>query len=167
VTEIPLTQGKVALIDDGDAHLAAHKWYAARRRSTWYAVRKTTRRDPGCCGRTLLLHREVLRALPGVEVDHKDGNGLDCRRENLRIATGAENTRNQRRRRDNTSGFKGVVWAKRKRYWRAEIHANGKRRSLGCYKRPDDAARAYDAAARGFFGVFAALNFPNDGERAA
>jgi hypothetical protein len=161
VITIPLTQGKVALIDDCDAHLAAFKWCAKRDRDgrKWYAIRKAPR--DGGPGRRMWLHREVLGVTdPKVEVDHKDGNGLDCRRHNLRAATTQQNQANRGVQANNTSGFKGVNWRKRDRKWRAQIRVSGRNRGLGHYATPEDAARAYDAAAREAFGEFAFLNFP-------
>jgi hypothetical protein len=160
VIEIPLTQGKVAIVDDEDAHLARFKWCAHRGRNTWYARRKVGQIH-------VLLHREILGVTdPAMKVDHADGNGLDCRRLNLRTASHAENSRNSCRPKTNTSGFRGVRW-KKERGWNARIRAGGKQQHLGHFATAEDAARAYDAAARRQHGAFAAVNFPLDGERAA
>jgi hypothetical protein len=169
---IPLTQGKSAVIDDRDADLAAFEWSAHRppHSRTWYAVRAVRQTDG--TRKIERLHRAVwIRAHPGEdaprEIDHRDGDGLNCARENLRAAVHCENSRNQRRHRDNASGFKGVSWSKQKKRWRAEIMSGGARRHLGLFGDPEVAARAYDAAARELHREFAALNFPRAGECAA
>jgi hypothetical protein len=152
--EIPLTQGKVALVDDGDYGLVIqHKWYAAELKRHWYAVRS------GQNHRMIFLHREIMNASAGVQVDHINGNGLDCRRENLRLCTPAENNRNSSKPRSNTSGYKGVTWHKRGAKWQAAISWNRKSIHLGLFSDPETAARAYDEAARKYHGAFAKTNF--------
>lgn len=156
--EIPLTKGFVAIVDDEDAHLARHNWFAFRGRYTWYAARKEPK--PGGGQRTVCLHREVLGAPARAQVDHCDGNGLDCRRHNLRLASGTQNQGNRRLNRNNKSGFKGVFWYKARGKWTAAIKVGKRRPWLGLFDAPEDAARAYDAAARAAFGEFARTNFP-------
>jgi len=157
VIAIPLTQGKVALIDDRDAHLAAHKWYAKRDCRAWYAARGARR---GGKLREFRLHREVLGITdPDVEVDHVNGNGLDNRRANLRIATAQQNQANRSAQANNASGLKGVSWHKRDRKWRAHIRIAGKQHSLGYYATREEAAGAYDVAAVEAHGEFARRNF--------
>lgn len=157
---IPLTQGKVALVDDADyADLARYKWYATKKGGPWYAKRNSPR--TGGRHHAILLHRVLLDAPPGLEVDHINGNGLDNRRANLRLATHAENQYN-RRPLGGTSRFKGVCWNREHGKWRAAIRTGGKDLYLGYYATEEDAARAYDAAALQYFGVFARLNFPGD-----
>lgn len=155
-TEVVLTQGFVALVDDDDAPMVlAHKWCAFVTPSTVYAVRGIKRADGGRT--TTRLHN----FLTGWKfVDHVDGNGLDCRRANLRPATYAQNTWNQKRRSSNTSGYKGVHFEKRYGKWEARIRTGDRRLYLGRHATPEDAARAYDAAAIEHHGEFARLNFP-------
>lgn len=93
------------------------------------------------------------------KIDHKNGNGLDNRLKNLRIATESENSRNQNKRRTNKSGFKGVSWGTRDNKWRSYITINGKFKSLGYYSSKEDAAKAYDKAAIKYFGEFAKTNY--------
>lgn len=152
MTVIPLSRGYVAVVDDCDEGLAAHKWYASVRRHNVYACRKAG-------GRVLYLHREVLCAAPGVHVDHRDGDGLNCRRANLRAASRFENEQNRGKNRNNRSGFKGVSRSASVRGWVAKISAHGRQRHLGVFRTAEDAARAYDAAASALHGEFAFQNF--------
>lgn len=114
-------------------------------------------------GKTKRLHRVLL----GIEdreikVDHRDRNGLNNRRSNLRIATQSQNSANSDRNRANTSGYKGVHRGQRKGYvfWRAEITVNGKRMILGQRSNILEAVKLYDDAAVKFFGEFARPNLP-------
>lgn len=163
VVKIPLTQGLVALVDQADAQiLNQFKWCATRRGATWYAVRGTYLPD----GRRTLMYMHT--AITGYHrTDHVNGDGLDNRRCNLRAVTQAENMKNTRRPSNNSSGFKGVCWDRKRRIWRAYIKVSGHQRHLGYFPNPIDAAIAYDRAARRDFGEYAAVNFPDPGERAA
>lgn len=151
MTEIPLTQGKSAIVDDCDAHLARFKWFAVQRSKTWYAVRR---------GR--YLHRVILNPPVGVDVDHISGDGLDCRRANMRLASRGENIRNSRRRSDNTSGFKGVTCDRRspplRKPWKATIHVDGRQVSLGRFSTAEEAGEAYRDAALRLHGAFACID---------
>lgn len=154
--EIPLTRGKVALIDAADSWVAEYKWYASKDHRTWYAVRRLrlNRRE-----RTMVrLHRLIMAAQPDQQVDHISGNGLDCRRSNLRLTDFIGNGRNRRLGVNSTSGFKGAWPHKGK--WQASIKVAGRHRYLGCFGTAEEAARAYDAAAIQLYGEFARLNFP-------
>jgi len=166
--QIPLTQGKFALVDDRDADQASHKWRAVRSGQTWYAQRWAWMKEQRSGAATnILLHRAILGLTnPAVHVDHENGNGLDCRRHNLRQATRSQNQGNSRRPRTNTSGFKGVSRGPSGQ-WRASIRRRGTSVHLGTFSTPEAAARVYDEAARRFRGEFACVNFPKPGERAA
>lgn len=111
-------------------------------------------------GRRVLLHR-VLLGIDGTFAltDHRNMVRLDNRRQNLRVATRAQNGWNRPKRRDNVSGYKGVYRCTTTNLWRAEIAANKKRHKLGRFAFPEDAAKAYDAAALRLHGEFARLNF--------
>lgn len=148
--EIPLTQGKVALVDDEDFEtLNAHKWCAVRQRHTFYAVRNVRLHSPSPRGSTMVkMHLVVLSRKPGRLLargelpDHVNGNGLDNQRVNLRRATHGQNLRNCRKREALTSRYLGVSWANRRANWRAQIRIDGKARSLGNYTTEDEAALA-------------------------
>jgi HNH endonuclease len=157
VKTIPLTQGKVALVDDSDYEfLSARKWYYKE----GYAACNT----PGTYNRkTIRMHRLLMSPGVGQQVDHINGDMLDNRRENLRICTPTQNAANKRLSISNKTGYKGI----RKRQsgrWEARIDA---RSTLGYFDTAEEAALAYDARARERFGAFAALNFPGPGEQAA
>lgn len=138
-----------ALIDDEDGLLA---------RETWYLQKKgyATRQAPNS-RKKLLLHRVILNAPPGVKVDHWNRDGLDFRRNNLRLATNAQNCQNRSLNSNNKAGYKGVRMDRG--YWRATIRSKGKLIHLGLFKNVIDAAHAYDSAATALFGKFAAPNF--------
>jgi HNH endonuclease len=154
--EIPLTQGKVALIDAEDAEkVLKYKWHACQRAPNWYAATSAERRR----GNAIYLHRLLANPTRGEHVDHINGDGLDCRRENLRLCTNAENRRNMRVRRG-VSQFKGVAKCKSNstRVWEAYIWFNNRKIGLGNYETEIEAARAYNAAALKYHGDFACLN---------
>ena len=160
---IPLTQGKVALVDDADyERLAAFKWYALRSGRRWYAVRMTSRTlGPQ---RPIYMHHEIFgKPPPGLETDHVNGDGCDNRRVNVRFVTRTQNQGNARPQLGRTSRFKGVCWEKHKRRWRAQARLGGKNRLLGYFTNEEDAARAYDAAAVAKWGEFARPNFSRKG----
>lgn len=166
---ISLTQGKVALVDDNDFdRINAHKWQAVRGGRRWYAIRSSPK-DSNGKRKTIQMHRAVLDASPGVQVDHINHDSLLNIRENLRICTNTQNQYNRRKRLNGSSQFKGVIhrkypWGSR---WRALIRVSGQLKHLGTCATEAAAAEMYDAAARRFFGPFAALNFPMSGESPA
>lgn len=151
---IPLTRGLSTVIDDADLALVSRfSWQAFLAKSgQWYATNRK-------CGR---LHRLIMDAPAGMQVDHRNGNTLDNRRDNLRICTHQQNQWN-RKRSPGRSRFKGVTfWGSRptRKPWMARIEKNGKRIGLGYFATEAEAAQAYDRAARELFGEFAAPNFP-------
>ena len=166
---IPLTQGCFALIDPADyRRLSKYKWRLRRTRgkNTLYAERSI--RLPNGRYSRILMHREILK-LPRVTsherrttnlvIDHINGNGLDNRRANLRLATVAQNAWNSKKR-NSRSGYKGVWFAADKGLWRAAIVCHGRRIHLGYFKDKIAAAKKYDEAARKYYGRFARTNFP-------
>lgn len=105
------------------------------------------------------LHREIMGAVSGQFVDHKDGNPLNNTRKNLRFCSKAENQYNQRKRLDNTSGYKGVYWNRLNKNWRVKINYKNKTIEVGSFSKATDAALAYDSAALKYHGQFARTNF--------
>lgn len=105
------------------------------------------------------LHRFLINAPDEKHVDHKNGNGLDNRRENLRLCSHEGNMRNKGISCTNTSGYKGIVYIRRINRWRAHIRiGEGRRLDLGCYKTKEEAAAVYDKAALKYHGEFARTN---------
>lgn len=110
-------------------------------------------------GKTIYMHRLLMNAPKGMEVDHINADGLNNRRENLRLATRQENCRNTPKQINNASSrFKGVSWNKRAGAWESYITVDRKKITLGRFKDEHDAANAYNRAARKYFGEFAFLN---------
>ena len=155
--EIPLTQGKVALVDDADYPwlMAMGKWCAANLNGWWYAVRSERRDDDKQY--TVYMHRLIMGS-PQEKVDHWCGETLNNQRYNLRLATNAQNTQNQKLRINNTSGFKGVSFSRACRKWKARITANRRITHIGFFPTRIEAALAYNAKALELFGEFARLN---------
>lgn len=154
--EIELTQGQVAIVDDEDyEYLSSWKWYARKRRNTYYAL--TSIYKPR---KTLFMHRVILRATDGFMVDHKNGNGLDNRKENIRLCTNAQNQHN-RFFRKGKFGYKGICEVAPGRYQAKAVYL-GRNFTTKYYKSAKEAAYAYDAMAKELFGEFANLNFPEE-----
>jgi hypothetical protein len=153
VKEIPLTQGKVALIDDEDYEkLKNYKFYAHTDCYNWYCECKIKRRQTK-------MHRLILNPKNNEQVDHINGNGLDNRRCNLRIATQSQNRANSKKQRNTPSKYKGAYWKEPNKKWQSMIQKNEKIYYLGLFEKEEDAAKAYDKAAKELFGEFARLNF--------
>ncbi len=164
---IPLTQGMIALVDDEDfERLNQYKWQSHFDGTNWYAVRSSPMKDGKRSG--IKMHREILGASGKEKVDHKFHDGLfgvvDNRRGNIRIADSKQNGANRKRNRNCPSRFKGVGFQpglnRWPDCWRARIRFEGKAKYLGIFQTEEDAAVAYDSAARILFGQFAHTNFP-------
>jgi hypothetical protein len=154
--QIKLTQGKVALVDDEDYDfLNKFKWCFNGR----YAARSTILSD-GSKGH-LLMHRLILLSRHGESTDHRDEDKLNNSRGNLRKCTQTENNRNVSRRKDNTSGYKGVHQTRD--LWAAQLSHNGRQLFLGRFKTKQEAAIAYNAAAIVLHREFACLNEVDNG----
>ena len=155
-----------ATIDEEDADkVSGFRWNVRKDVYTFYAraaVRLGDRRQ-----KTVAMHRLIMSCPDGMEVDHINLDGLDNRKENLRISHHSQNVANQYLRTSNTSGYKGVYWESRKGWWRAQIRSRGRSWVLGIFDDPILAAIAYDEAARVLHGEFARFNFPLEGERSA
>lgn len=147
---IPLTQGFRALVDDEDfEELSRFRWHAHRSGRGGYRI-VAMRNSPTINGRQtkIYMHRQVLDAPPGSEVDHKDRNPLNNQKNNIRITGRRSNAGNRKLNGDNTSGFKGVHWDRRDRRWRARMWFNGKAKRLGYFDTALDGALVYDTAVR-------------------
>jgi len=170
---IPLTQGRYAIVDPaGYPHLSKYKWRLCRTwgKNTLYAERSI--RLPNGRYSRILMHRQIMknmnsnlrdtryeRRTTNLVVDHINGDGLDNRRANLRLATVAQNAWNSKKR-NPRSGYKGVWFAEDKGLWRAAIVYHGRRIHLGYFKDKIAAAKAYDYAAIKYYKEFARPNFP-------
>ena len=155
--EIPLTQGKVAQVDDEDFEwLNQWRWCF---HGDGYAERRSAR----ISGKShiIFMHRLIAKTPDGFETDHIDGDGLNNQRHNLRICSNAENQHNRGVQTNNTSGYKGVVWDRQRQRWLASIRINQRLLFLGRFETAEDAAQAYDEKAKILFGGFARTNFPS------
>lgn len=153
--EIPLTRGYVALVDDGDFDsLNKFKWFALVSEHTVYATRMAPRPKRFA----IYMHREILGIKSGV-VDHRDRNGLNNQRANLRAATQQGNTANSKKPSDAmTSKYKGVWFDSARGKWAARIGFNNRGIHLGRFLTEAEAAKVYNDAAIKLFGEFARIN---------
>lgn len=138
------------LIDSHDMQLVQlHEWRITKTTPCYWYRREVM----GGKRQTIYLHRELMGASDGQIVDHINGNGLDCRRENLRLCGHAENMQNRKIAKSNKLGMKGVYRAGSR--FRAEIKAFGLKYRLGTYGSPHEASAAYQMAATELHGAFA------------
>jgi len=152
-------------VDDRDyERVSQHRWYLFPNGcGKLYAKRNVKLEDSKRgCGRgytTELLHRFILGLKSGdpIQVDHKNGDGLDCRNCNLRLASSNLNNHN-RVKGDFTSKYKGVSWDKVNKKWIAFITRSRKNKNLGRFRCEEDAASAYNVAASTIYGEDARLN---------
>ncbi len=152
---IPLTKGQNAVVDAADYDwLMQWNWMAlyVKSQNRYYACRGIS-----ISPWTIYMHR-LLTGNLGNHTDHEDGNGLNNRRQNLRPCTVSQNHGNRKHPTKNHSGYKGVYWNRFS--WCAGIHINNRHVHLGSYRTREEAAKAYDLAAKSHFGEFASLNFP-------
>lgn len=165
VKEITISKNYIALIDDEDYDLVSqHNWYISS-----YTLKSGNIKSCAVTFRskienykTVYMHRLILQTPFGLYTDHINGNGLDNRKQNLRIATPLQNTLNSRKiiYRNNkkvSSLFKGVTWCTRDKKWRAQIGYHGRKMSLGYYNREIEASDAYNKVAEKLFGEFVNL----------
>lgn len=150
---IPLTKGQNALVDTEDyERVNRWNWVAhwAECTHSFYADREE-------CGKTISMHRFIMRCEQGEECDHQNGNTLDNRKQNLRTCTHAQNTKNKKIRR----GKQFIGIQKRGRKWMFEVMHNGQRTTGFGFWTPEEAAKARDAVAKNLHGEFASLNRPS------
>lgn len=153
--EIPLTQGKVALVDDEYyEELMEFKWYALMEGGTFYARRHSVTDEQGK-RHTIRMHRFIMNTPDGLDTDHIDGDGLNNTRANLRVCTRAQNQRNKGAQRNNASGFKGVSFHRGAKKWRAQISIDGTKTYLGLFLTRELAYEAYCDASIKHHGDFA------------
>jgi len=149
---IPLMEGGYAYVDAADYEwLNQWRWHL----SNGYAVRFEGRRK-------IAMHRQIMQPPQGMVVDHIDGNQAHNCRQNLRVCTHAENIRNQRKRADSYSWYKGVFYDKRNHKWQAVCKYEGRPIWVGYFDSEAEAARAYDRKAVELWGEFARVNFPRE-----
>lgn len=162
--EIILTKGQITIVDNIDyAFASSFNWCAVkgRKANTFYAQRRAIVDGKSCL---IFMHTVILQRKLGVDklntlTDHKNGNGLDNRRKNLRQATYSQNCANVGKKRKNgTSKYKGVHFEISCNRWRARIKHNYKSISLGCFATEKEAAKAYNKAALKIFKDFSVLN---------
>lgn len=172
--KILLTQGKFALVDDEDFELLnQYKWRIQKDYNTFYAVRWQAKKENIIYKRKLIrMHREIMeiemrRKLESNEhIHHINENGLDNCICNLQIVTQSEHQRLSKKYKNCTtsSQYKGVIWSKKNKIWRASICIDKKTKHLGNFKNELDAAIAYDQFVLSYFGekFRPGLNFPNE-----
>jgi hypothetical protein len=158
---IPLGYNRFALIDPEDAIAVVQwRWSAAQTsKDCWYA--RGTRTIDGVKEQTY-LHRLLMSPSKDEIVDHIDGNGLDCRRHNMRVGTQQQNTFNRNKRAGSKTPYFGVYQLRNQKSWNARIRQGGQSHYLGYFSTPEEAARAYDKKAYELRGEFARLNFPSE-----
>lgn len=150
---IPLNKGYEALVDDEDyAELIRHRWFVSESGSKVYACRQ---KMVDYARSSIYMHRQILGVPPDVYVDHKNGNGLDNQRNNIRPATNSQNQQNRPPASGCSSIYTGVCWQKNRHTWNAYITINRRRIHLGVFYDEESAAVAYEIAAREVFGEYA------------
>jgi len=162
--EIQLTMGKIAVVDEEDYELLSqYKWHTckAAKRDVWYAI-TNIKTENGI--RRISMHRFIMKVEErGSIVDHKDGDGLNNIKNNLRCCTPSQNNANRKiSRTKTTSKYLGVYHRRKTNKCIASIRVKGKSYYLGTFKDEISAAKAYDAAAKIHHGEFANLNFKSN-----
>lgn len=141
---------KYTIVDDEDFEkLSQFRWNltGGGRGHGNYVARRNDRTP-------VYMHREILNAPKGMEVDHINGNRTDNRKSNLRLCTSTQNNWNMRLRKDNTTGYKGLRWRADVKSWRVNVKKDGKEIQVGYFKDKKEAIRARDTAAKELYGEF-------------
>lgn len=153
ITELFLPGGYIALIDTEDLDkLGNTRWYVLKTKYTNYALS-----DNHNTGKHIRLHRLIL-GYPKSIIDHKNRNGLDNRKENLRLCSFSQNNANRIKNKTSVTKYKGVYLCTGGNRWAARVRFNGDIKYMGCFKSEIEAAKAYNDAAIKYFGEFARLN---------
>jgi hypothetical protein len=156
--KIYIGEGEFTIVDQQIYYQLGHlKWSVCGNDKNVYAARLI--KKTACGLRSIYLHREIMNPPKGILVDHRNGNGLDNRRANLRLATRSQNSANKRKRKNTSSRFIGVNFNKTAARWYVFVKKNEKRYWVGSFVNEIDAGRAYDEAAKKYHGEFARLNF--------
>lgn len=151
----------MVFFDDDDYDLIRkYRWMIAKGKKGVFYARGYIGKKQGGGGvfEKTRMHRLIMNCPDNLQVDHINGNGLDNRRINLRIATNAENCRNKKPHADSLTGYKGITFIKKKKLFYARIRVDGKLKSLGRSKDLKSAVIRYNNAALKYFGEFAYLN---------
>jgi len=155
--EIILTQGFKAQVDDEDyEQVSQFNWNVRKDKYTYYAKRNISINGRQ---RTLDLHVFILGKNGVLKIDHQDGNGLNCQKNNMRFCTNQQNCMNRRKQKNCSSQYKGVSFHKKIGKFIAYIRDNRLLIHLGYFESEIEAAKAYDIRAKELFGEFAYLNF--------
>jgi len=155
---LSLSCGYFALIDEEDFNRASrHKWCTVKNRADGikYAIGKKKENGKR---KTIHLHRFIMNAKKGEEIDHINHDGLDNRKSNLRICSSSQNAMNRRKKKGCCSIYKGVTFWTERGKWKAQITNKKKCINLGLYELEKEAALSYNKAAKKMFGEFAYLN---------
>ena len=157
--EIPLSKGFVAIVDDEDfEELSRYKWHVLLCRKSNSAYANRSEQVAQKKWRKVQMHRQILNAEKGVQVDHINGDGLDNRRSNLRLCTQEQNLANRRPMKGGSSKYKGVCWVTRLGKWVAQCTWDNKVHYLGAFDEEKEVAEAYDEALKQHRGKFALTN---------
>lgn len=159
--QIQLSWGQTALVDDEDFDfLNQWKWQAQPSRGTYYAVRHGKRVNGK--REQIRMHRVILSLKNSIQIgDHKDRNGLNNQKNNLRVVTVHQNNFNKSGHKNAKSRFKGVSWFQSPKKWGARIRLNSKKQIfIGLFNSEEEAAKGYDLVAPLYHGEFAYINFP-------
>lgn len=154
--KIELSHGRFAIVDDEDfERVSEYRWFYWLKKNSnlsGYASAQVNKR-------TTMMHRLIIGAKPGELVDHINGDPLDNRRSNLRVCTPLENKRNSKKRIKTKSIYKGLSKGEGRKKWQVQLRYDGKKITIGNFESEIEAARAYDKAARLYYGAFASTNF--------
>lgn len=161
---IPLTQGKFAQVDDEDYDvLMKRKWQAhkSKRSNVWYAI-SNIKLDVNKW-KSIKMHRVIMKIDdPKILIDHKDDDGLNNQKNNLRLADKSKNSINRSKKNGFSSKYLGVRWYAPRNKWSAQIQLNNKAHHLGYFINEKEAAQAYNNAALSLHKEFARLNIIED-----